>query len=121
MSQTPDIGARPYLIRKGAYWYRPHCSGYTDSAISAGRYTLEEAELYSHPNGKDGPRDGMSICHEDDLTSPDWLKYAALRSEVTDLQNTVTRLTRELGAARDAEAAAIVDCENCGFVPEKTD
>lgn len=31
------------------------------------------------------------------------------RSERTDLQNTIIRLTRELGAARDAEAAAIVD------------
>ena len=30
----------------------------------------------------------------------------ALRSEVIDLQNTIVRLTRELGEARDAEAAA---------------
>lgn len=68
---------RPYLIRKQGYWYRPNASGYTDSAIQAGRYSLEEAERYTHPNGKDGPRDGMDYVHEDDLTCPDWLAYKA--------------------------------------------
>lgn len=32
-----------------------------------------------------------------------------LRSQRTDLQNTIIRLTRELGEARDAEAAEIVE------------
>jgi hypothetical protein len=68
---------RPYLIRKQGYWYRPNASGYTDSAIQAGRYSLEEAERHTHPNGKDGPRDGMDYVHEDDLTCPDWLAYKA--------------------------------------------
>ena len=55
-----------YLIRKGAYWYRPNACGYTDVKHEAGRYTHKEAERYTHPNGPNGPRDGMSFAHEDD-------------------------------------------------------
>jgi len=49
-----------YLIRKGGYYYRPNCQGYTTNIAEAGRYTLAEAIKESHPNGPDGPRDGMS-------------------------------------------------------------
>ena len=66
-----DLVERPYLIRKQGYWYRPNASGYTDSAIQAGRYSLEEAECYTHPNGKNGPRDGMDYVHEKDVPCPD--------------------------------------------------
>ena len=49
-----------YLIRKGGYYYRPNAQGYTNCIDQAGRFTLEDAISYSHPNGPDGPRDGIS-------------------------------------------------------------
>ncbi len=49
-----------YLIRKNGYYYRPNAQGYTSSKADAGRYTLEEAIRRSHPNGPDGPRDGIT-------------------------------------------------------------
>lgn len=49
-----------YLIRKGGYYYRPEAQGYTNCIDQAGRYTLEDAISYSHPNGPDGPRDGIT-------------------------------------------------------------
>lgn len=55
-SDKPDA----YLIRKGGAYYRPNAEDYTRSKADAGRYTLEDAIRHSHPNGPDGPRDGMS-------------------------------------------------------------
>lgn len=49
-----------YLIRKNGYWYRPNAQGYTLCEADAGRFTLNEAISYSHPNGPDGPRDGIT-------------------------------------------------------------
>lgn len=65
----PNENARSdrYLIRKGAYFYRPNCCGYTVNKDEAGRYTRAEAEIYTHPNGPDGPSDDMSYVHEDDV------------------------------------------------------
>jgi hypothetical protein len=57
-----------YLIRKNGMYYRPNAQGYTISKAEAGRYTLEEAVLHSHPNGPDGPRDG--ITYEPAATHP---------------------------------------------------
>lgn len=85
--------ARVYLIMKQGFWYRPNSQGYTSSAIQAGRYTLAEAEDITHPNGKDGPRDGMSYVHEDAVVCDDWKAFTAQRAEVA-------RLTAELGEAR---------------------
>lgn len=62
---------RKYLIRKQGCYYRPNERGYTTSAIQAGRYTRDDAEKITHPNGKDGPRDGMSVIHEDELLGND--------------------------------------------------
>jgi hypothetical protein len=41
--KTETDAARLWYIRKGGYFYRPHASGYTESAEEAGRYTYEEA------------------------------------------------------------------------------
>lgn len=38
------MSAREWLIKKGGYFYRPNCAGYTTRKIEAGRYTKEEAE-----------------------------------------------------------------------------
>lgn len=54
-----------YVIHKnGRGWYCPNSKGYTLELESAGRYSLEEAEKITHPNGFDGPRDGMTYKHE---------------------------------------------------------
>ena len=77
---------RKYLIRKQGCYYRPNERGYTTSAIQAGRYTRDEAEKITHPNGKDGPRDGMSVIHEDELLGidEDWTDYSALLADRRD-------------------------------------
>jgi len=49
-----------YLICKHGGYYRPNAQGYTSDPAQAGRYTLEEAISHSHPNGPNGPRDGMT-------------------------------------------------------------
>ena len=59
-NETKPGAVDRYLIRKGGYYYRPNAQGYTGNNAEAGRYTLEEAISYSHPNGPNGPRDGIS-------------------------------------------------------------
>jgi hypothetical protein len=56
-----------YLIRKSAYWYRPNCNGYTTNPAEAGRYTFAQAVSYTHPNGFDGSRDGLSYVLESEV------------------------------------------------------
>lgn len=97
----PDIVERCYLIRKQGSWYRPNAKGYTSSAIQAGRYTLAEAERHTHPNGKDGPRDGMDYLHEDDVADPDWQAYRAQVATITALQAEVERKDAALRDCRD--------------------
>lgn len=64
---TPEEG---WLIHKaGRGWYRPNAEGYTSSPTEAGRYTHADALSYSHPNGLDGPRDGMTIKHKSEFPS----------------------------------------------------
>jgi DNA-binding NtrC family response regulator len=64
-AEGPEHG---WLIHKaGRGWYRPNAQGYTNDTAQAGRYSHEEALSYSHPNGWKGPRDGMTIIHEDAL------------------------------------------------------
>ena len=61
-----DILLCCYLICKYGGYYRPNAQGYTAHKAEAGRYTLTEAIAHSHPNGLDGPRDGMTYIHEDE-------------------------------------------------------
>jgi hypothetical protein len=71
MTQTPPPTAietvselNGWLIHKnGRGWYRPDAMGYTNDPSEAGRFTREDAEKYSHPNGPSGPRDGITIKH----------------------------------------------------------
>lgn len=49
-----------YLILKYGRYYRPNAEGYTNVRSEAGLFTLDEAISHSHPNGPDGPRDGIS-------------------------------------------------------------
>jgi len=89
---TPMDG---YLIRKGAYWYRPNAEGYTTNPAEAGRYSLVEADLYTHPNGKNGQRVGLSFVHEADV--PGAVPRAAdeaeaLRARVAELSASVSEM-----------------------------
>jgi len=59
LAACPEGAAETYWITKGGAYYRPKAQGYTRSKLEAGRFTLEEAIAYSHPNGPDGPRDGI--------------------------------------------------------------
>ena len=86
---------RNYLIRKGGYWYRPDCSGYTSSRWEAGRYTEEKARSESHPNGPDGPRDGMEYFHISEVkwprrpTAPQPDRDGVLREVVSLIQHRI--------------------------------
>lgn len=62
-----DLVERKFLINKRGMWYRPNSQGYTNNPADAGRYTEEEARDYTHPNGLDGPRDGMFYKHESEV------------------------------------------------------
>ena len=59
MSNAPE-----YLIRKRGLFYRPNSAGYTNVKDEAGRYTHDEAVKITHPNGPDGPRDGMPFVSQ---------------------------------------------------------
>jgi hypothetical protein len=87
-----------WLIHKqGRGWYRPNAQGYTAHPHEAGRYSYADAMAYSHPNGLDGPRDGITIKHESDLPQP----KPDLRDEEI----------RTLRAALDAAEARLSECQ----------
>ena len=75
---TDGVEERKFLIKKGGAYYRPNSQGYTLTAILAGRYSLSDADDITHPNGPDGPRDGMSYIHEDKVIDEDWVAYSNL-------------------------------------------
>ena len=89
-----ELVERCYLINKRGLWYRPNSQGYTSAAIEAGHYTKEEAEAITHPNGIDGPRDGMFYVHIDEVKCP---HLAAHRARLTEIEAENARL-------RDREA-----------------
>lgn len=61
----PEIPQEGWLIHKaGRGWYRPNAQGYTSDPSQAGRFSHKDAMEYSHPNGPNGPRDGITIKHE---------------------------------------------------------
>jgi hypothetical protein len=65
-----NAGSADYVIIKNGMYYRPDAAGYTSSLAEAGRYTLEDAVSRSHPNGTDGPRDGISYEYSPKAVSP---------------------------------------------------
>jgi hypothetical protein len=110
-----------YLIRKGGAFYRPNCQGYTISVIQAGRYTLEEAERETHPNGLDGPRDGMSYLHEDDAISDDWDSYRALAAERDALRAALEKMRAVLEQIESHRRLCVQYDEENGHVPRTFD
>lgn len=53
---------REYLIRKGGYYYRPDCQGYTTRKVEAGRYTKAEADAEAAVEPWH-----MSAIHQDEI------------------------------------------------------
>jgi len=94
-----------YLIFKdGRGYYRPGAGGYTLHAGEAGRFSLNDAIAYSHPNGQDGPRDGITYKHESEV-APDGnceadLRIYDLTNERDNLRLAQETLYAELDAAR---------------------
>jgi hypothetical protein len=95
-----------YLIfKQGGGYYRPGCHGYTLNAAEAGRFSLDEAVSYSHPNGPDGPRDGIIYKHESEVM-PDSscesdLRIHDLTQERDALREVQKMLSQELTQALD--------------------
>jgi len=70
MTTTEQKAGDRYLIRKRGAFYRPNAEGYTNNKAEAGRYTLAQAISHSHPNGPDGPRDGIDYVLADEPAAP---------------------------------------------------
>ncbi len=94
--------AAEYLVRKRRGYYRPNSCGYTESPIVAGRYTLAQAIDETHPNGPDGPRDGMDYVHEVDLTDEAWLAHIAAISALVAERDAAIARAEQAEAERDA-------------------
>lgn len=87
-----------YLIRKGGAFYRPNSQGYTRSIAEAGRYSLAEAEAITHPNGPNGPRDGM-----------DYIPAPALASDPAPATDDRERLVKTLPKLDDGLIRAALE------------
>jgi hypothetical protein len=85
-----------YLIYKdGRGYYRDKAQGYTLQADDAGRFSLEDAINSSHPNGPDGPRDGIRYIHESTIP----------RGSDCEKEIQISDLTRERNSLRQAQEA----------------
>nr|WP_319250478.1 hypothetical protein [uncultured Celeribacter sp.] len=98
-----------YLIHKaGRGWYRPEAAGYTLNADEAGRFDHAEAVCHSHPNGPDGPRDGLTYRHESEVQAGSNCEDALRIHELTVERNALRRGQEELSQAL-ADAAARIE------------
>jgi hypothetical protein len=95
-----------YLIfKQGGGYYRAFAKGYTLNAAEAGRFSLADAVYHSHPNGTDGPRDGITYKHESEVM-PDSncesdLRIHDLTQERDALREGQEMLSQELAQALD--------------------
>lgn len=64
-----------YVKKNGAY-YRPDAHGYTLNVWEAGSFTHSDAMAYSHPNGPNGPTDGITMvpCNSVSIGLGGWLE-----------------------------------------------
>jgi len=105
---SDDLVKREFLVFKaGRGWYRSESQGYTNFKFDAGRYTEKEAISITHPNGEDGPRDGMYYRHESEVRD-----YVSDRIEALESSLSEMRRMRE-AAVRHAEKAEakLEECE----------
>lgn len=113
MTQDTDTSreARFFILKNGVY-SRPNSRGYTTRPISAGLYTQEEAEEITHPNGPDGPRDGMFYIAEHLCTDESWQAHRAIKAERDTLR---TQLAAARDAALEEAAKNLIDHANGDF------
>lgn len=84
---SDDLVKREFLIFKaGRGWYRPDSQGYTPFKFDAGRYTEQDAISITHPNGEDGPRDGMYYRHESQVRDGPSDRIEELEAKVQELE-----------------------------------
>lgn len=112
---TPQHG---YLIFKcGRGYYCAEAKGYTLNADEAGRFSLEDAIAYSHPNGPDGPRDGITYQHESEVQRgsdcESELRISDLTRERDELREAKETLSQELADA--LERIATLEAEKRGM------
>jgi hypothetical protein len=93
-----------YLIFKsGGGYYRAKARGYTIEASEAGRFSYDDAVAYSHPNGPNGPRDGITFKHESEVRSDETcekdLRIHALTVERDIMQEGQNVLVQDLNKA----------------------
>lgn len=69
-----DPEKQQWLIKKGAYWYRPNRSGYTSYKFDAGRYTFEEAVADASIEPWH-----MKAVHEDDVPEDNFVDKEVAR------------------------------------------
>lgn len=100
LDKPEDDGAM-YLIRKaGRGYYRPNAEGYTLHKDEAGRYTLAEAISCSHPNGPDGPRDGIDYIPAPP-TPLDFTRALELLCDGTEVVITAAGMDRFFWSTKD--------------------
>lgn len=92
-SETDAAQKRDWVIRKGGYFYRPNCSGYTTDIGEAGRYTEKKARAEAAVEP-----DNIRAAHESEFP-PSPLQCAL---------NTIEELRAQLAAKTTAGAPAPV-------------
>lgn len=94
--------AREYLIKKGSYFYRPNCQGYTSFKFDAGRYTKSHAEKEAAIEPWH-----MQAIHQDDVpeeTAPD-KAFSELKKNLDHWRHEVGKLHSLMRrAARDGRS-----------------
>lgn len=106
-----------YLVfKQGRGYYRDGARGYTLNVNEAGRFSLEDAVRYSHPNGPNGPRDGITYKHESEAVAgtscESDLTIHRLMQERDDLRAGQEILSQELSEA--VEKIATLEAEKRG-------
>lgn len=94
-------GLDAWLIKKGGYWYRPNCSGYTTEKASAGRYTEAKAksEACVDPDIRavlaDDAPDGEFVLRSDALLALTSAEQdnAKLRARVEEMSRDLEQVT----------------------------
>ena len=94
-------GEAIYVICKYGGYYRPNAAGYTNDVTQAGRYTQAEAISHSHPNGPDGPRDGITYHLAPEVRTPAKAGEDGVHSDSADYRHTFYGILN----AQDEEAA----------------
>jgi hypothetical protein len=120
-TMSDDLVKRDFLIfKRGRGWYRAESKGYTAFKFDAGRYTKQDAEKITHPNGLDGPRDGMFYKHESEVSDFPSDRIEKLEAKLAKAMEVV-----EMIASADVDAvlgqAVDLSCEIIGELMEEED